>query len=87
MIMKLVTGLIVFGGYTGGISASVEVVSLSPANHTCPDVSSLPHGLGYFGAASVDGAPVLCGGVDNNVEYVSFSGFFFMCLGSASLSV
>ena len=54
--------LFVFGGSDGNLLESVEALSLSSSNRKCPTVSDIPYGVDRITAATIGGAPVLCGG-------------------------
>ena len=51
--------LILYGGWSG---KQVETVSLDSPSYTCQNIPELPSVRYYVSAASISGAPVLCGG-------------------------
>ena len=63
--------LFVYGGVDGTFIDSVDAISLSTSNVLCPPISSLPYKVDLITAATVDGAPILCGGWNGSVnEYL-----------------
>ena len=54
--------LFVVAGYVGTYINSVEVISLSGENVTCPAAASFPYPVDSFGYPTLNGQPVVCGG-------------------------